>query len=109
MVALEEVVNWFDRPQILLEMFLNFDMDRQFVSHWNVLKDLTRAICSLAKRSVAPGTERLREVSFKALEVAGQIAKTLLDASGHAHLIAEDPAFKVLSCHSLCTEVSLIT
>ena len=50
MIALEEVISWFDRPHVLLEMFLNFDMDRKFVSHWNVFSHLTRAICMLGIR-----------------------------------------------------------
>ena len=98
-IALQEVQNWFDRSHILLEMFLNFDMDSKFVSHWNVLSHLTRAICTLAKRSVImiQGSDysiKLQQVSFLALEVVAYIAKTMMDASGHARLIQDDPEFK---------------
>merc|ERR1711871_1777892 len=98
-IALQEVQNWFDRSHILLEMFLNFDMDSKFVSHWNVLSHLTRAICTLAKRSiiVIEGSEysiNVQQVSFLALEVVASIAKTMMDASGHARLIQDDPEFK---------------
>lgn len=40
MTVLQEVVTWFDQPQLLVEMFVNFDMDRKFVSHWNVFSHL---------------------------------------------------------------------
>ena len=104
-------MNWFDRPHMLLEMFLNFDMDRKFVSHWNVFSHLTRAICLLAEKAIVPihtigsdvsinkslvvsQAQIIHDVSIKALEVVAQIAKTLMDASGHAHLINQDPVFR---------------
>ena len=38
MTVLEEVVMWFGHPDLLVDMFVNFDMDRHFVSHWKVGK-----------------------------------------------------------------------
>jgi predicted benzoate:H+ symporter BenE len=44
MTVLQEVVTWFDQPQLLVEMFVNFDMDRKFVSHWNVFSHLVGGV-----------------------------------------------------------------
>jgi hypothetical protein len=51
MIVLQEVVTWFSEPHLLLEMFVNFDMDGKFVSHWNVFSRLVRAMCALARRA----------------------------------------------------------
>ena len=111
LIALDEVSCWIDRPHVLLEMFLNFDMDRRFVSHWNVYSHLTLAVCALAEKAAVPiskigqditinkalvvaQADKIKEVSVKALGVVAQIAKALMDASGHAHLILQDPIFR---------------
>lgn len=111
LIALDEVANWIDMPHVLLEMFLNFDMDRKFVSHWNVYSHLTQAICTLAEKACIPlskigcdvtinkslvvsQAKKIKEVNLKALSVVAQIAKSLMDASGHAHLILQDPIFR---------------
>ena len=39
----------------------------------------------------------IREVHMKALEECGRIAKTLMDATGHAHLIMSDADFRTRS------------
>jgi hypothetical protein len=36
LLLVQEVVRWFEQPHLLLEMFVNYDMDRKFVSHWYV-------------------------------------------------------------------------
>ena len=113
MIVLREVVTWFDQPHLLVEMFVNFDMDRKFVSHWNVFSHLVRAVCTIARRtSLQTGawdwrptssdreenpnkpTVTVREVHVQALEEVGRIAKTLMDATGHAHLLLQDSVFR---------------
>lgn len=47
------------------------------------------------KALVLAQAEQLRDVSLKALEVIAQITKTLMDASGHAHLMIQDPVFRL--------------
>jgi len=114
MIVLREVVTWFDQPHLLVEMFVNFDMDRKFVSHWNVFSHLVRAVCTIARRtSLQTGawdwrpntsdkeelnsnkpTVTIREVHVQALEEVGRIAKTLMDATGHAHLLLQDSVFR---------------
>jgi predicted benzoate:H+ symporter BenE len=59
MTVLQEVVTWFDQPQLLVEMFVNFDMDRKFVSHWNVFSHLVGGVsqcvvCSLEHYCMSP-------------------------------------------------------
>ena len=49
MIVIQEVVNWFE-PHLSLEMFVNYDMDRKFVSHWNVFSYLVRTICAIGRR-----------------------------------------------------------
>eukprot|EP00595_Chromulina_sp_UTEXLB2642_P001168 CAMPEP_0196764042 /NCGR_PEP_ID=MMETSP1095-20130614/5284_1 /TAXON_ID=96789 ORGANISM="Chromulina nebulosa, Strain UTEXLB2642" /NCGR_SAMPLE_ID=MMETSP1095 /ASSEMBLY_ACC=CAM_ASM_000446 /LENGTH=1536 /DNA_ID=CAMNT_0042118611 /DNA_START=710 /DNA_END=5320 /DNA_ORIENTATION=- len=124
MIVLQEVVTWFDQPYLLVEMFVNYDMDSKFVSHWNVFSYLTRAICALARRTSTksgawdwrPGTGSVddpslrkgntimtgelvspvtaRDVNMYALEEVSRIAKTLMDATGHAYLMIQDSSFR---------------
>jgi len=115
MIVVQEVVTWFDQPHLLVEMFVNFDMDRKFVSHWNVFSYLIRAVCATARRvNVVTGawdwrprsessddvyglsgtTVSIRSVHLQALEEVGRISKTLMDATGHAYLIMQDANFR---------------
>lgn len=50
LIVIQEVVNWFEQPHMVVEMFVNYDMDRKFVSHWNVFSYLVRTICAIGKR-----------------------------------------------------------
>eukprot|EP01041_Mallomonas_annulata_P008580 gene8580-17701_t len=110
LVILDEVKLWFELPHLLLEMYVNYDSDRDLIAHWNVFQNLTRAVCNLAGREVKSSSHPLNqnmstssssnsnsnnstssdpilEVTLRALEVAAQISKALMDASGHAHLL----------------------
>jgi len=123
MIVLQEVVSWFDQPALLVEMFVNFDMDRSSMSHWNVFSHLVRTICSTARKistdvdsdNVEGGSPETgnqgpggfvdavamsvtpRGVHIQALEEACRIAKALMDAAGHAYLIVKDEAFRTRS------------
>ncbi|KAJ1422379.1 hypothetical protein B484DRAFT_114680 [Ochromonadaceae sp. CCMP2298] len=120
LLLIQEVVRWFEQPHLLLEMFVNYDMDRKFVSHWNTFSYLVRTLCSIGKRlvfSLAEDQETppptptygststsytsgevkvlgVREVHLQALTEVARIAKTLMDASGHAYLILQDSGFR---------------
>jgi hypothetical protein len=50
MIAIQEVTNWFDQPYMLMEMFVNYDMNSKFVSHWNTFSYLVRAMCSISRQ-----------------------------------------------------------
>lgn len=112
MSVIDGVVTWFERPYLLLEMFVNFDMDKHFVSNWNIFSYVIRALCSIAKRNAAStgawewknsdadGAETsvtVRECNIQALDEVARIAKTMMDSSGHAYLIATDSKFKEYS------------
>lgn len=106
LATLHEVETWFDQPQLLVEMFVNYDMDQRFMYHWDLFQRLVRSICALARRTgrhhrggegIAAGSRRLRgaaataaDVSAQALREAARIAKALMDASGHAFLLMCD-------------------
>lgn len=113
MIVIQEIVNWFDQPYILIEMFVNYDLDRKFVSHWNTFSYVVRSICAIGRRltlvtgawdwrhaSLGINEEQekvavtIRDVHLEALEEVSRIAKTLMDASGHAYLIQQDKTFR---------------
>ncbi len=119
MTVLQEVVTWFDQPHLLVEMFVNYDMDGKFVSHWNIFTHLVKSICEMARKTslvtsawnwkhndsavdetginFKRGVISIRDVHIQALEEVGRIAKTLMDASGHAHLIIQDSTLRTRS------------
>eukprot|EP00602_Paraphysomonas_sp_CaronLab_P009335 CAMPEP_0185037178 /NCGR_PEP_ID=MMETSP1103-20130426/31197_1 /TAXON_ID=36769 /ORGANISM="Paraphysomonas bandaiensis, Strain Caron Lab Isolate" /LENGTH=1936 /DNA_ID=CAMNT_0027575031 /DNA_START=65 /DNA_END=5872 /DNA_ORIENTATION=- len=117
-IALREVMKWFEQPHMLVEMFVNFDMDGVVVSDWNIFAHLIRAVCIFAEKSsrpVVPGSGTgpfpseassvgssatmfganclqvsPRDVKIRALEVAAHITRAIMDATGHANLIYMD-------------------
>lgn len=53
-----ELTPWFQLPHNMIEMFLNFDMDRQYVQHWKIFEQLCGALCTIAEGSTnAQATE----------------------------------------------------
>lgn len=114
MIAVQEVINWFDQPHMLIEMFVNYDIDRKFVSHWNTFSYLVRSMCAIGRRlsvetkawdwkhggaASQPDETHgvgvtIRDVHSQALEEVSRMAKTLMDASGHAFLIMQDSEFR---------------
>ena len=119
-LALDEVVRWYEQPHMLVEMFVNFDMDTALVSDWNIFAHLIRVVCKLAEKaddngassqcsSGGPwptpysevgyadtlfGTNAVpilsRDVKVKALHVAANMTRAVMDAAGHANLISQD-------------------
>lgn len=111
MQVIQEVINWFEQPHLLIEMFVNYDMDRKFVSHWNTFSYLVRSMCAIGRRvsvitnawdwrPMSQGVEdarmaiTVREVHLQALEEVSRMAKVVMDASGHAFLIIQDTSFR---------------
>jgi hypothetical protein len=111
LIVLQEVVTWFDQPSLILEMFVNYDLDSRFVSHWNVFSYLIRAVCTIARRSSNTTSAwnwrqlgndmndnqygvTFRDVHLCALEEVASISKSLMDATGHAFLIQQDSSFR---------------
>lgn len=48
-----ELTPWFQLPHNMIEMFLNFDMDRQYVQHWKIFEQLCGALCTIAEGNTA--------------------------------------------------------
>lgn len=111
--VIQEVIKWFEQPHLLIEMFVNYDMDRKFVSHWNTFSYLVRSLCMIGRRvsvvtnawdwrPINQGSEdpsvrvavTVRDVHLQALEEVGRMAKVVMDASGHAFLIIQDSNFR---------------
>lgn len=98
LVALNEISNWTTKWIMLLEMFVNYDMDSKF--QWNTFSHLIRCVTNLGKRlaymsaSVSQEFILEKEVYFLALELTGQLGKILLDSIGHAYFIKNDKNFR---------------
>jgi hypothetical protein len=56
LIALIEIMKWFEQPQMLIEMFVNFDMDLVVAADWNIFSHLIRAVCSFAEKASRPIT-----------------------------------------------------
>ena len=95
-IVIQEVVKWFEERQMLLEMFVNYDMDGKFVSQWNTFSYLVRTLCTISRRLLISTPDKLkyidslfelstsiRNVHMQALQEVVQMAKTLMDASGN--------------------------
>lgn len=111
MIAMAEVARWFERPQQIVELFLNFDMDCRFVSHWNVFAHVTRAVFLAAEKAVVSLDQffsevtvnraiiiaqksKIHELGCNALITFATILRLLMEASAHAHFMEQDPAFR---------------
>ena len=49
-IVIQEVVGWFDQSSLLVEMFVNFDMDHSSMGHWNLFSHLVRTLCGAARK-----------------------------------------------------------
>lgn len=47
--VLIELTEWFQLPHNMIEIFLNYDMDRQSAKQWKIFEQLGGAMCSLAE------------------------------------------------------------
>jgi len=64
--VLMELTPWFQLPHNVVEIFLNFDMDRQFVQQWKVFEQFCASLCNLAETGCAANsndTEQENEIS----------------------------------------------
>lgn len=102
---MEELTPWFQLPHNVVEIFFNFDMDR--VQQWKIFEHLCGALCSIADGSTtasnssstpdeAEDSSTLR-LQILALTMIVAMARSIMDASGHAHLISHDARTRLLS------------
>lgn len=109
---LHELTPWIQLPHNVVEIFLNFDLDR--VQQWKIFEFFCSALCSLAEGSTQPsglstgtsasgsggGDDRDDEalhLQVQAIHAILAIARSVMDASGHAHLISRDARTRHLS------------
>ncbi|CAN0410362.1 unnamed protein product, partial [Laminaria digitata] len=48
-MVVEELLGWFDAPNSLVEIFLNYDMDRKFIQQWKIFEQMCGALCAIAE------------------------------------------------------------
>ena len=117
-LVIQELESWFDmQPQVLVEIFLNYDNDQTVatVAHNALFNDLCSLLCDIAEDGNAPGVdtdetetlqmvseiqshyiqddkeykESIRNLRLVALSALSQIQRGLMDASATVHLITK--------------------
>ncbi|CAN0340861.1 unnamed protein product, partial [Ectocarpus sp. 13 AM-2016] len=48
-MVLDEFLRWFEVPNSLMEIFLNYDMDRKFTRQWKVFEQMVIILCAIAE------------------------------------------------------------
>ena len=118
-LVIQELESWFDmQPQVLVEIFLNYDNDQTVatVAHNALFNDLCSLLCDIAEDGNAPGVdtdeqetlqivadvqmeymehdkeyrESIRNLRLVALSALSQIQRGLMDASATVHLITKE-------------------
>ncbi|OQR97144.1 brefeldin A-inhibited guanine nucleotide-exchange protein [Achlya hypogyna] len=98
--VLDELTPWFQLPHNVIEIFLNFDMDRQFVQQWKVFEQFVAVLCAITETSCANAEdidEHAPAIGERAMTTLLAILRSLMDASGHAHLILSNDRTRILS------------
>jgi brefeldin A-inhibited guanine nucleotide-exchange protein len=88
--VLAEMVNWCDNAHNLVEMYVNFDVDRELSQfRKKIFEDMCNVVCNIAEGNGKGESDELKMLQMQALETAVAIMRSLMDASGHAHLLLE--------------------
>jgi brefeldin A-inhibited guanine nucleotide-exchange protein len=102
--VLAEIGTWCDIPQNLVEMYINFDLDRSFeFSQFKTFEKMCSAMCSIAEGSKDSGSRAeengnsRKDLQLQALECVAAVMKSLMDASGHAALVSQDEKMQKIS------------
>ncbi|KDO35012.1 hypothetical protein SPRG_01075 [Saprolegnia parasitica CBS 223.65] len=99
-LVLQELTPWFQLPHNVIEIFLNFDMDRQFVQQWKVFEQFCAVLCTITEAACATADdadEHAPPIGEHAMTTLLAILRSLMDASGHAHLILSNDRTRILS------------
>ncbi|EQC41253.1 hypothetical protein SDRG_01228 [Saprolegnia diclina VS20] len=99
-LVLQELTPWFQLPHNVIEIFLNFDMDRQFVQQWKVFEQFCAVLCAITEAACATADdadEHAPPIGEHAMATLLAILRSLMDASGHAHLILSNDRTRILS------------
>ncbi|KAF4141125.1 PH domain-containing protein [Phytophthora infestans] len=98
---MHEVTNWLQLPHNVVEIFLNFDLDR--IQQWKIFEHLCSTLGSIGEGSVGhlangdEGDDSALELQNQAINTILAMARSVMDASGHAHLISRDRRTRMLS------------
>lgn len=97
MDIMHELIPWVQLPHNVVEIFVNFDMDR--IQQWKIFEFFCSVLCSIAESNnyyedPDGSSLNLRE---QAINTILAIARSVMDASGHAHLISRDARTRHLS------------
>ncbi|KAF1333818.1 Brefeldin a-inhibited guanine nucleotide-exchange protein, partial [Globisporangium splendens] len=101
MSIMQELTPWMQLPHNVVEFFLNFDMDR--IHQWKTFEQVCCALCAITEgtNTHIAGTEESKDVALnlqiEAITAILAIARSVMDASGHAHLITRDARTRHLS------------
>ncbi|KAG7384054.1 hypothetical protein PHYPSEUDO_003024 [Phytophthora pseudosyringae] len=101
MEIMHEMTNWLQLPHNVVEIFLNFDLDR--IQQWKIFEHLCSTLGSIGEGSVGhlanadEGDDSALELQNQAISTILAMARSVMDASGHAHLISRDQRTRMLS------------
>lgn len=99
---MHELIPWFQLPPNVVEMFLNFDLDR-VQQQWKIFEHLCSTISSIAEGATTNASSPEEDsqarlpIQIQAITTILAITRSVMDASGHAHLINRDPRTRLLS------------
>ncbi|CCI40210.1 unnamed protein product [Albugo candida] len=104
MEIMHGLVPLFQLPHNVVELFANFDMNRQFVQQWKIFEHCCAVLCSIAEGNSSQsalaeneGVNTALKLQLQAMETISAIARSVMDISGHAHLISRDARTRHLS------------
>ncbi|KAG6572886.1 Brefeldin A-inhibited guanine nucleotide-exchange protein [Phytophthora cinnamomi] len=102
MEIMHEMTMWLQLPHNVVEIFLNFDLDR--IQQWKIFEHLCSTLGSIGEGSQGghignadDGDDSALELQNLAISTILAMARSIMDASGHAHLISRDQRTRMLS------------
>ncbi|KAE8902576.1 hypothetical protein PF003_g13502 [Phytophthora fragariae] len=99
---MHEMTMWLQLPHNVVEIFLNFDLDR--IQQWKIFEHLCSTLGSIGEGgqgnhigNADDGDDSALELQNQAISTILAMARSIMDASGHAHLISRDQRTRMLS------------
>ncbi|KAL4099478.1 hypothetical protein PRIC1_007282 [Phytophthora ramorum] len=101
MEIMHEMTMWLQLPHNVVEIFLNFDLDR--IQQWKIFEHLCSTLGSIGEGNIGhiasaeEGDDSALQLQNQAISTILAMARSAMDASGHAHLISRDQRTRMLS------------
>lgn len=101
---MHEMTTWMQLPHNVVEIFINFDLDR--IQQWKIFEHLCSTLGSIGESSTGhllsadEGDDASLELQNKAIDTILAMARSVMDASGHAFLISRDRRTRRLSMYT---------